>query len=347
MTIPSTHIPPSRTGATTLAAGLLIACALAWPPAPLRAQLDEVTSLVTAGDRVVIIGNTFAERLQHFPHLEAALVRRFLSEPPTFRNLGWSGDEVALQPRPLGFGAIQDHLAEQSPHVILASFGMNESFAGEAGLPSFRRDLRTMLGVLREPRGPGRMRSRVVLISPIPQERLARIAADVEARNREIARYTVAMREEAVAAGVHFIDLFTPLRPLAEDPQLFDLTINGIHLNDSGYRAASHLLAAALTGQRLPETEELRRTLLGSAARSAAENALLQAIRAKNQLFFHRWRPVNGEYVFGRRKEPFGVKDFPPEMRRLETQIAERERGIAALAARPSASRGIQRGAGR
>ena len=306
--------------------------------------------MVTAGDRVVIVGNTFAERLQHFPYLEAALVRRFLSEPPTFRNLGWSGDEVALQPRPLGFGALQDHLAEQAPHVILASFGMNESFAGEAGLPSFRRDLRTLLGVLREPRGAGRMPPRVVLISPIPQERLPRVAVDVEARNREIARYTVAMREEAAAAGVTFIDLFAPLRPLAEDPALPDLTVNGIHLNDSGYRAASNLLAAALTGQPLPQREELRRTLLGAAARGApasTEEALLQAIRAKNRLFFHRWRPVNGEYVFGRRKEPFGVKDFPPEMRQLEKQIAERERGIAALAARASASRGIRRGAGR
>ena len=131
---------------------------------------------MTAGDRVVIVGNTFAERLQHFPHLEAALVRRFQSEPPTFRNLGWSGDEVALQPRPLGFGALQDHLAEQAPHVILASFGMNESFAGEAGLPSFRRDLRTLLGGLREARAPGGTRARVVLISPIPQERLSQHA---------------------------------------------------------------------------------------------------------------------------------------------------------------------------
>ncbi|HTE17962.1 MAG TPA: hypothetical protein VK689_06240, partial [Armatimonadota bacterium] len=64
-------------------------------------------------------------------------------------------------------------------------------------------------------------------------------------------------------------------------------------------------------------------------------------------LFFHRWRPVNGEYVFGRRKEPFGVKDFPPEMRQLEAQIAGRERRIAALATRVSASRGIRAGAGR
>ena len=310
---------------------------------------------MTAGDRVVIVGNTFAERLQHFPHLEAALVRRFADKPPTFRNLGWSGDEVALQPRPLGFGALKDHLAEQAPHVILAAFGMNESFAGEAGLPSFRRDLRTLLGVLRETRGPGGTRPRVVLISPIPQERLQRIAADVEARNREIARYTVAMREEAAAAGVAFVDLFAPLRPLADDPELPDLTVNGIHLNDAGYRAASSLLASALTGQPLPPSDELRRTLRGAAARGAAASAdaaLLQAIRAKNELFFHRWRPVNGEYVFGRRKEPFGVKDFPPEMRQLEAQIAERERAIAKLAARtsasqPSAAQGFRRGAAR
>jgi len=46
--------------------------------------------------------------------------------------------------------------------------------------------------------------------------------------------------------------------------------------------------------------------------------------------FFHRWRPVNGEYVYGRRASPFGVVSFPPEMERLDALIAEADERIRA-----------------
>ena len=56
--------------------------------------------------------------------------------------------------------------------------------------------------------------------------------------------------------------------------------------------------------------------------------ALREAIGDKNQLFFYRWRPVNAEYVVGRRVDPFGSKSFPPEMKKLESMIAQREKQI-------------------
>lgn len=56
--------------------------------------------------------------------------------------------------------------------------------------------------------------------------------------------------------------------------------------------------------------------------------ALRQMIVEKNQHFFYRWRPVNGEYVYGRRAEPFGVISFPPEMKELDEIVAELDRKI-------------------
>ena len=54
---------------------------------------------------------------------------------------------------------------------------------------------------------------RLALVSPIAHERLARLAhVDVEARNRELARYTEAMRRVAARRGVPFADVFTPMR---------------------------------------------------------------------------------------------------------------------------------------
>jgi hypothetical protein len=123
---------------------------------------------------------------------------------------------------------------------------------------------------------------------------------------------------------VRFVDLFEPMRPLVADPALGDLTINGIHLDDRGNWIAAVLIARALgfAGADASPT----------AARPRSHDRLAEAIRQKNELFFLRWRAVNGEYIYGRRKEPFGVVNFPAEMRQLEQMIQEREGEIWRLA---------------
>jgi putative heme-binding domain-containing protein len=55
------------------------------------------------------------------------------------------------------------------------------------------------------------------------------------------------------------------------------------------------------------------------------------AIADRNQEFYYRWRAVNGEYIYGRRVEPFGSVSFPPEMKKLDEMIAERDTRILAL----------------
>jgi hypothetical protein len=300
---------------------LALAALLAGPAA---AQDAGPPFRIERGDRIVFVGNSFAERLQLFPHFEALLTALQPDDSLTFRNLSWSGDEVALQPRPLNFGDMHTHLREQGADVIFASFGFNESFAGEAGLPAFRIALDTLLQSMQAHRYNGETAPRIVLISPIAQERLERIPADAAARNRVLALYTEAMRAVAVARGVRFVDLYTPTVPLMESRSLGDLTINGIHLNDRGNEIASRLMARSLgwpaAAPTAPPTRD--RALLG----------LAEAIREKNQLFFYRWRAVNGEYIYGRRKEPFGVVNFPPEMKRLEEMIGAREKEIWRMA---------------
>ena len=296
---------------------LALAVLLAGPAA---AQEGAAPFRIERGDRIVFVGNSFAERLQLFPHFEALLTTLQPDDSLTFRNLGWSADEVTLQPRPLNFGDMHTHLREQEADVIFAAFGMNESFAGEAGLADFRVALDTLLQSMQAKQYNGRSAPRIVLISPIAHERIERVPADPAPRNRLLGMYTEAMRSVAAARGVRFIDLFTPTLRLVENRSLGDLTINGIHLNDRGNEIASRLMARSLgwpaAAPTAPPTRD--RALLG----------LAEAIREKNQLFFYRWRAVNGEYIYGRRKEPFGVVNFPPEMRMLEEMIAAREKEI-------------------
>ena len=61
--------------------------------------------------------------------------------------------------------------------------------------------------------------------------------------------------------------------------------------------------------------------------RKALEH-LHEAVTRKNQLWFYRYRAVNGEYIYGRRKEPFGVDNFPGEFRRLEAMMEATEHRI-------------------
>lgn len=300
-----------------LAAALLISTAL---PLPAQEQPLELGP----GERVVFIGNTFAERMQLFPHLEAILTARQPESQLTFRYLAWSGDELNLRPRPLNFGDLHTHLEGQRADLIFAAFGMNESFRGTAHLPQFRNDLTAFVDSLQTRYYNGHSAPRIVLISPIPHEDVARVPLDPAAHNADLERYAAVMREVAEDRGVHFIDLFHSLRPLLEDPALGELTINGIHLDDRGYLIASRIMARAL-GWLPAETDLL-------APPSAQHERLAQAIHDKNELFFLRWRAVNGEYIYGRRKEPFGVLNFPAEMQQLEAMISAAEREIWGLA---------------
>ena len=59
-----------------------------------------------------------------------------------------------------------------------------------------------------------------------------------------------------------------------------------------------------------------------------ASTTLREQVRDKNQLWFYRFRPLNAEYVVGRRVNPFGSVNFPAEMKRLDERIAEQDQRI-------------------
>src|SRR5262249_12952689 len=143
---------------------------------------------------------------------------------------------------------------------------------------------------------------------------------DVDARNRVLAQYTDAMRRVAARRGVPFVDLYAPtLKAMTSASQ--PLTINGIHVNDTGDGVVADLLMEGL-GFGPPAVRVL------SAPQQEQFDFLRETIREKNQQFFYRSRPVNAEYIVGRRVEPFGSVNFPPEMKQLDGIVAEKDRAI-------------------
>ena len=52
------------------------------------------------GDHICIIGNSLAERMQHYGWLETLLHAQFPQHELVIRNLGYSGDTVTKSPLP-------------------------------------------------------------------------------------------------------------------------------------------------------------------------------------------------------------------------------------------------------
>ena len=359
------------------------------------------------GDRIVLIGNTFAERMGRFGNFETLLATRLPDLQLTLRCMGWSADTPTIQPRPLNFGDMHTHLTEQKADVILLCFGMNESFEGAIGLPKFLTELQSIIEAMQTHKYNGESGPRLAIISPIPHENMGGEMPDPAEHNAQLKAYTEGMRQVAEKNGIPFVDLFSTVQPLmtADGPKL---TFNGIHLTAFGDWAVAQVLADELgiTGEPLkievdtttnivtakgaeirgvtaadgnlsfqvtterlapppaPDNGPTPKALaskqptvvvknlkagkyalhvngervaaadherwaaglpVASGPLRAAAADLRELVNDKNQQFFFRWRAVNGEYIYGRRKEPFGVISFPPEMKKLDEMVHERD----------------------
>lgn len=292
-----------------------------------------------SGDRIVILGGGFAERLQYFGYFETLVFHHASSRQPVIRNMAWSGDEVSMMPRPYNFirsagvGEPDDpspgygfafepdsdhrilsaHLKAQKPDTILLCFGAPESFRGEKGLSIFASDYQGLIDKLLAQKFNGESPPRLILVSPIAQENLGGAYPDPSGRNEQLKLYSGKIEEIAKNNELAFVDLFTPTLTAMNGGEPDNLTIDGLQLNDTGHRIVA---------------EELARGLGITDPWSAAMEGLRKLVVEKNKQFFFRWRPINGEYVYGRRREPFGIVSFPPEMEQLDKMIAELDRSI-------------------
>ena len=270
------------------------------------------------GDRIVLVGNTFAERLGQSGRFETLLQHASPELKLEVRNLAWPGDTPSNQPRPLDFGTMEEHLLQQKADIIVACFGMNESFDGPAGIESFQESLRDFIASVRDLQ-PGGSEPEVVLVSPVAHEQLGGNLPDGAVHNADLAEYTEAIRSVASEQGARFIDLYSPTLARMADPTSTPITINGIHLNDAGHRLAAEAMMQALFGsQPDPDWNALE--------------PLREAVVEKNLQFFHRYRPINSYYVMGGRKNPFGVVNFPAEMSKLDGMVQRRDARVHVLA---------------
>lgn len=198
------------------------------------------------GDRVIFLGNTLVERAQNNDFWETALATRWPDRKITFRNLGWSGDTVFGHARAgfgdvaAGFAALRDEVLRAKPTVLIVAYGLNESFAGEAGRADFRRCYAALLDAL----APAK--ARTLLVTPPSLENAGPPLPDPVEQNNNLDVYSQDIRALAEERNLAVIDFWSKLRNGSAEESWPRLTYNGLHLSDLGYWRAAEVLESEL-----------------------------------------------------------------------------------------------------
>jgi len=298
-------------------------------PAPVPAQSNPAFEL-RDGDRVLFIGDTFFEREVDYGHIEARLTAAFPDRNITFRNLAWAGDTPMGRSRASfdwnksetnWLKRVKEQVALVKPTVAFLSYGMTAALeGGEAGIPKFKADMGKLMDAIEEVSGQS---VKFVVFGRVlfPPKSRAQMEA-LERVDRVTIAYDNAIKSLAEKRGARYIAFVqwcrsTSLKWMVARTILSD---GGTVPNNFG-----HLLTAGEIGDRLglgDMPEEL-------SSEAGPGQALRSAIRKKNELFFHRWRPENWTYLFGFRKYEQGQNAV--EIPKFDPLIAEWEARIAKL----------------
>ena len=259
------------------------------------------------GDHICLVGGGLGERMQHHNYWETRLHQRFPKLELAVRNLCFPGDEPATRLRSLNFGDPDVHLRHSKASVILFFFGYVESFRGESGLKRFSAELDKLLTETKASDYGAGESPRIALISPIAYEPTQPLSNDdVRVRMANLRLYADEMGRLAEKHDVAFVDLLTPTERLFADHDE-RLTLNGFHLNDSGYRHLASILDAEL---------------FGGEGTDALNEDLRSEIADKNFHWWHRYRAVNGYSIYGKRGEAGSDGVY------RNREVMERERAI-------------------
>ena len=256
---------------------------------------DELPFAFRKGDRVAILGNGLAERMQHDGWMETLFQRELTGQNLSFRNMSLSGDRPNNYPRSSGFTGMEEYLRHVEADVVFAMFGYNESYDGPKGVNQHKSQLIQFVKNIRSIKPNGETFPRIVLFSPIAfQDLKNRNLPRGKVHNRNLALYTEATADAARQVGVQFVDLFNPTLALFQQTSE-QLTINGVHLNEEGNRKLAQLIAKALLNKDVKAGESL--------------NSLRKAVLDKNWHWYNRYRATNGNDIWGSRSKLRFVDD--------------------------------------
>lgn len=291
---------------------------------------------------IVLIGNNLASRMLNFGHFETEMHLRYPDSALFIRNMADPGNTPGFRPHSsrkepwafpgaekfyqnklanksgsIGFFPTEDEwLTNLEADVVLAFFGYNESFEGEAGLTNFKDELHAFIVHTKSQKYNGKKAPQLALISPIAFEDLSSkmdLPNGVE-ENRNLKLYAEAMRQVALNDSVLFVDAFT-LSMQWFGTQEKQLTADGFQLNDLGYQKFGKLLADGVFGPVDVKNE---------ANRKLVHDAVIE----KNWFWHNEIKLPNGVHAWGRRYDPFGPDNYPFEKEKINQMTTIRDKAI-------------------
>ncbi len=292
---------------------------------PPRPELKPATLPLTffEGERIAMVGNLLATKMNLFGHFETRLHLRFPQKKLVVRNFARPADEVGIRQRPGNYDLLDDPLYHFSPDTVLCFFGYNESYAGPEGVDGFRKGYLQFLSEFadRYRRDDAGSKVRFVLVTPIAfEDTHDPLLPNADAINRNIALYAAAIQEVAKETKCPVIDLFTQSKKEMDAKPGCQFTTAGFQTTLEGDALVGRLLDKGLFGS--PSSEP--------------QKSLFEAVRAavvdKSWVHQQDYRMLNGWYVYGGRRT-FDHETFPREYLKIRKMAALRDGYLWELAA--------------
>ena len=278
-----------------------------------------------------------------YGHFETELQLRYPKHQLTIRNIADEGNTPAFRPHPgrnqknqYAFPGAKQFLPKEyhkdskpnghfenpdqwltrlKADTIIAFFGYNSAMRGEAELDRYKKELTAFIEHTLKQKYNGQNTPQLAIVSPTAIQNLSAThhTPDGKRNNQLLALYTEAMREVCQQKGVLFVDTFTPSKTLFDRVKK-PLTVDGALLTSQGYSWLANQLADSLYGKTTPNNTH-RKTVHS-------------AVQEKNFVWHNLYKIPNGVHVYGRRYNPFGPKNYPDELKKLDEMTQLRDQAI-------------------
>ena len=271
------------------------------------------------GERVAVVGNGTAERMNLYGHVETSFHLATSNRPTMFRNFAWPADEVANQQRPSNYTTIDNPLDVYSPTTLICMFGMNESFQGtsEEAIQGFVSQYRDYLQSQRQRFQDDALGPRFVIVSPIAFESSNDPLQPTGLQeNANLRAYSSAIERMCREDGLPFVDLFTPTSDAFGAEPGLQYTVNGLTPNEQG----EQLMAKWITKALFPAA---------NVPKAGSDKYELVRKWINDKAWFHQqdYRMLNGWYVYGGRRT-WDTETFPTEYRKIRKMVAVRDQYV-------------------
>lgn len=249
-------------------------------------------------DRVLFLGNSLFENEFQYGYLELALTTRWPDRNVTFRNLGWTADNVWGEARstftnpPTPYQHLMTQITKAQPTVVFIAYGGVEAQEGEAGLPRFKEGFTKLLDKIDS------LGAKSILLSPIPVM-YEDPSANVTKRNADLELYASAIAKVAAERGKQYIDIYKPIQEISKNASILE---NGVHLNEVGYYYLASILEKNLG--LTPQPQPVSITVSKNAAEASSSAKILESGKENptlkftlNEKYLPLPLPVNGSSI--------------------------------------------------